>query len=53
MIKQTYHLTLADLAKPQRETLASEIKKRLSLYFKIEGKAEKAMKERLATVRGG
>lgn len=45
--------TLADLAKPQRETLASEIKKRLSLHFKIEGKAEKAMKERLAAVRGG
>lgn len=44
--------TLADLAKSQRETLASEIKKQLSLYFKIEGKAEKAMKERLAAVRG-
>lgn len=45
--------TLAPLAKPQREALASEIRKRLSQRFKIEGKAEKAMKERLATVRGG
>lgn len=45
--------TLTALAKPQRETLASEIKKRLNLHFKIEGKAEKAMKERLAAVRGG
>lgn len=48
------HVTaLADLAKPQRETLASEIKKRLGAHFKVEGKADKAMKERLAAVRGG
>ena len=44
---------LAELAKPQREALASEIKKRLGAYFKVEGKADKAMKERLAAVRGG
>ncbi len=44
---------LADLAKPQRETLASEIKRRLSAHFKVEGKADKAMKERLTSVRGG
>ena len=44
---------LAALAKPQREALASEIKKRLGACFKVEGKADKAMKERLAAVRGG
>ena len=44
---------LAALAKPQREALASEIKKRLAAYFKVEGKADKAMKERLTAVCGG
>lgn len=44
---------LAELAKPQREILASEIKKRLGAYFKVQGKADKAMKERLAAVLGG
>lgn len=44
---------LAALAKPQREALASEIKKRLGACFKVEGKADKAMKERLTAVRGG
>ncbi|MCK2127762.1 type III-B CRISPR module RAMP protein Cmr6 [Thauera aromatica] len=44
---------LADLAKPRREALASEIRKRLGAHFKVEGKADKAMKERLAAVRGG
>jgi CRISPR-associated protein Cmr6 len=34
-----------------REALATEIK-RLGQHFKIEGKAEKAMKEMLAAVRG-
>mgnify|MGYP000393735805 CR=1 FL=1 len=43
---------LAGLAKPPREALATEIKKRLGQHFKIEGKAEKAMKEKLAAVRG-
>ena len=43
---------LAGLAKPPREALATEIKKRLGQHFKIEGKAEKAMKEMLAAVRG-
>lgn len=31
----------------------TDIKRRLAQHFKIEGKAEKAMKERLAAVRGG
>ena len=43
---------LAGLAKLPREALATEIKKRLGQHFKIEGKAEKAMKEKLAAVRG-
>lgn len=44
--------SLATLAKAEREALASALKKRLIERFKIEGKAEKAMKERLAAVRG-
>ena len=49
----THVAALADLAKPQREALATDIKKSLAEHFKIEGKAEKAMKERLTAVRGG
>lgn len=38
--------------KSAREGLAAQIKKRLGTHFKIEGKAEKSMKEYLALVRG-
>lgn len=40
------------LDKATRESLASEVKKRLSAHFKVEGKAEKVMKAHLATLRG-
>jgi CRISPR-associated protein Cmr6 len=43
---------LAGLDKPVRENLASEIKKHLCAGFKVEGKAEKAMKACLAAIRG-
>ena len=49
---ESHVAALAGLAKPPREALATEIKKRLGQHFKIEGKAEKAMKEKLAAVRG-
>ena len=49
---ESHVAALAGLAKPPREALATEIKKRLGQHFKIEGKAEKAMKEMLAAVRG-
>lgn len=45
--------SLTALDKVTRESLASEVKKRLSIYFKVEGKAEKAMKAHLASLRGG
>jgi len=44
--------SIAGLDKASRETLASEIRKRLSARFKVEGKAEKTMKAHLATLRG-
>lgn len=44
--------SVADVDKPTRESLASEIKKRLCAHFKVEGKAEKAMKGQLAALRG-
>lgn len=40
------------LDKAARESLASEVKKRLSAHFKVEGKAEKTMKAHLANLRG-
>lgn len=43
---------LADIAKPEREKLAVEVKARLNEHFKVEGKAEKAMKQVLAAIRG-
>ncbi len=43
---------LTNLSKAQRESLASAVKKSLIEHFKIEGKADKAMKERLAAIRG-
>jgi CRISPR-associated protein Cmr6 len=47
------HVTgVSALEKPARETLATEVKKRLSGHFKVEGKADKAMKEKLAALRG-
>lgn len=49
---ESHVAALAGLAKPPREALATEIKKRLGQHFKIEGKAEKAMKQKLAAVRG-
>lgn len=66
IIQQTSHITwkevltklethlpaMAEVSKPTRENLASEIKKRLCKHFKVEGNAEKAMKARLATLRG-
>ena len=39
------------LPKAERETLAAEIKSRLARHFKIEGKAEKVMKQLLAAIR--
>lgn len=45
-------ISVTGLEKTKRETLASEVKKRLSAHFKVEGKAEKAMKAHLATIRG-
>lgn len=44
--------SLHALSRAEREALAIDIKKRLTVHFKIEGKAEKAMKQQLATVRG-
>ena len=49
---ESHVAALAGLAKPPREALATEIKMRLGQHFKIEGKAEKAMKQKLAAVRG-
>ncbi len=43
---------LAGIAKPDREKLATEVKKRLNEHFKVEGKAEKALKATLAAIRG-
>lgn len=43
---------LSATPKTAREMLATEIKKRLATAYKIEGKAEKAMKEKLALIRG-
>jgi CRISPR-associated protein Cmr6 len=39
-------------ALPVRERLAAEVKERLLTHFKVEGKAEKAMKQALAALRG-
>lgn len=44
--------SVADVDKLTRESLTSEIKKRLCAHFKVEGKAEKAMKGQLAALRG-
>jgi CRISPR-associated protein Cmr6 len=44
--------TLDGLANAEREALATAIKRRLSRHFKVEGKADKAMKQVLSTVRG-
>jgi len=44
--------SLENLGKPSREQLASAVKQKLCLFFKVEGKAEKAMKEKLAALRG-
>lgn len=44
--------SLDSLGKPDREQLASKIRQKLTLSFKVEGKAEKAMKEKLAALRG-
>lgn len=44
--------SLQTLTKPQREQLASQSKAKLTTAFKVEGKAEKAMKEKLGMVRG-
>lgn len=44
--------TIEPLPRPEREALASEVKKRLARHFKIEGKAEKQLKEQLAALRG-
>lgn len=44
--------SVADLDKATRENLASQVKQRLCAHFKVEGKAEKAMKVHLATLRG-
>ncbi|GHT89559.1 hypothetical protein AGMMS49545_00090 [Betaproteobacteria bacterium] len=43
---------LDDLAPPVRETLVTEVKKRLLAHFNVTGKAEKSMKQALATLRG-
>ncbi len=40
------------LDKTTRESLASEVKKRLGAHFKVEGKADKALKGLLSTLRG-
>lgn len=48
----THLEALGGLAKVQREQLASQIKQRLVSAYRIEGKAEKALKEKLALVRG-
>ncbi len=45
--------SLTTLDPGTREKLAVDIKRRLTAHFKIEGKAEKAMKQLLATVRNG
>ena len=45
--------TLTGLEAAQREKLASEVKKSLNAHFKVTGKAEKTMKERLAAIRSG
>lgn len=44
---------ITPLPKTERETLAIEIKNRLTRQFKVEGKADKAMKQLLATIREG
>lgn len=41
------------LSKPEREALATAVRHRLTRHFKVEGKAEKAMKQQLAALRGG
>lgn len=45
--------TLTEVPLSTRETLASQVKATLLKHFKVEGKAEKAMKERLAALRTG
>lgn len=52
MLEAANH-SVSSLDKAIRENLASDVKKRLSAYFKIEGKAEKVMKAHLAALRGG
>jgi CRISPR-associated protein Cmr6 len=43
---------VAGLTKPEREALATAVKQRLTRHFKVEGKAEKAMKQQLSALRG-
>lgn len=44
--------SINDLAAAEREALATAVKKRLMAHFKVEGKAEKAMKQQLSAIRG-
>lgn len=48
----THLEALGSLTKIAREELASQVKKRLASAYKVEGKAEKALKEKLTRVRG-